>query len=267
MCTAVQIALVDLFRSWNIHPSSIVGHSSGEIAAAYCYGGLSKESAWKVAYYRGALASTLTYNSLVQGAMMVVALSESSIQSYIDILEDDCGKGGAAIGCVNSPMNVTLTGSEDAIDKIKVMLDREKIFSRKLKVTVPYHSEQMKLVEDEYRSLLKGISACKRSDTSEQAAVMFSSVSGDEIGNEISDIEYWIKNMVYPVRFFDAVSSLISKPPKTLGKGLGSQSDTGVDHFVEIGPYGALQRQVQEIKGCIQASMVLKVRPPSDASL
>ena len=56
VCTALQIALVDLLADWNVIPVAVTGHSSGEIAAAYCAGGLSHESAMKVAYYRGLLA-------------------------------------------------------------------------------------------------------------------------------------------------------------------------------------------------------------------
>lgn len=50
-CTALQIALVDLLASWNIHPAAVAGHSSGEIGAAYACGSLSAEDAIVSAYY------------------------------------------------------------------------------------------------------------------------------------------------------------------------------------------------------------------------
>jgi acyl transferase domain-containing protein len=79
-CAAIQIALVDLLASWNIRPARVVGHSSGEIAAAYCAGKLSKEAAWKVAYFRGYVSAKQLG---AKGAMMAVALSEADLQPYL----------------------------------------------------------------------------------------------------------------------------------------------------------------------------------------
>lgn len=84
-CTAVQIALVDLLTSWSIRPTRVIGHSSGEIAAAYCAGRLSKEAAWKVAYFRGYVsAKQLGAN----GAMIAVALSETDLQPYLKTVNE-----------------------------------------------------------------------------------------------------------------------------------------------------------------------------------
>lgn len=51
--TALQIALVDLLASWGVRPASVVGHSLGEVGAAYCSGALSRRSALRVSYFRG----------------------------------------------------------------------------------------------------------------------------------------------------------------------------------------------------------------------
>src|SRR4051812_23530077 len=53
VCTAIQIALVDLLASWNVHPDAVCGHSSGEIAAAYAAGSLTAPEALRAAYHRG----------------------------------------------------------------------------------------------------------------------------------------------------------------------------------------------------------------------
>lgn len=74
LCTVIQVALVELLRSWGVHPRAVVGHSSGEIAAAYCTGALSSESAWKLAYQRGQLSKLLQAGS---GAMMSVGIGEN----------------------------------------------------------------------------------------------------------------------------------------------------------------------------------------------
>lgn len=62
ICTALQIALIKLLGSWNIMPRTVVGHSSGEIAAAFSIGAISQNSALKLAYYRGLLSSVVAKN-------------------------------------------------------------------------------------------------------------------------------------------------------------------------------------------------------------
>lgn len=53
LCTALQVALVDLVAAWKVTAGAVVGHSSGEIAAAYAAKAVSAEDAWRLAYYRG----------------------------------------------------------------------------------------------------------------------------------------------------------------------------------------------------------------------
>lgn len=79
LCTALQIALVDLLQSFSIHPVAAVGHSSGEIAAEYAVGALSHESACGVAYFRGKLAGRLRATSDTPGAMLSANLREDEI--------------------------------------------------------------------------------------------------------------------------------------------------------------------------------------------
>jgi len=80
-CTALQVALVDLLNSWGIKPARVVGHSSGEIAAAYCAGRISREAAWKVAYFRGYVSNRRLQ---LPGAMLAVGLSAAELQPYVD---------------------------------------------------------------------------------------------------------------------------------------------------------------------------------------
>ena len=84
ICTAIQLALVDLFRSWNIQPDVVVGHSSGEIAAAYTAGVLNFEDALSVAYHRGCLAEKVRQKiGSDRGAMLAVGLSADQAIEYI----------------------------------------------------------------------------------------------------------------------------------------------------------------------------------------
>lgn len=248
------MALVDLLASWNIRPSAVVGHSSGEIAAAYCVGGLSRESAWKVAYYRGIVASRLVEsNHQPCGSMMAVALSEQEVQQY---LVQVTGKGDIAVICINSPTNVTITGTEAAIRGLKEIVDREQIFSHILPVSVAYHSVQMNQVAKEYLALIQEIGVL---DSPAHPTLMYSSVTGRRISaDRLSRGEYWVANMVSKVLFSEALCQMCKL--STSSQTLVNYEDTGVvDELVEIGPQSALRRPVKDTLGQIGYISVLKM--------
>jgi acyl transferase domain-containing protein len=128
LCSAVQIALVDLLASFGVKPSSVTGHSSGEIAAAYAIGALSQEDAMRVAYFRGVSSTNLASKDMVKGSMMAVGLSKEDSLPFLAALT----KGKAVVACSNSPSSVTISGDEAAIDELHLILEEEKMFSRKL---------------------------------------------------------------------------------------------------------------------------------------
>src|SRR5436190_681553 len=103
ICTALQIALVEVLRSWRIYPTAVVGHSSGEIAAAFAAGALSRESAWSVAYHRGVLSGRLPMLAPQRGSMMAVALPEDDMQALLRREDVQKGSGHITVACINSP--------------------------------------------------------------------------------------------------------------------------------------------------------------------
>jgi acyl transferase domain-containing protein len=130
LCTALQIALVDLLASWGVKPSAVVGHSSGEIAAAYAAGALSKEGALVAAYYRGFVCR----KPWKAGGMAAVGLGKADV---LPLLEP-----GVGIACENSGSSVTLSGDADALEQVTGLIkqQRENAFVRKLQVEMAYHS-------------------------------------------------------------------------------------------------------------------------------
>lgn len=226
LCTAFQVALVDLLRSWAIQPSIVVGHSSGEIAAAYTAGMLSLESAVSVAYYRGKLSSQLVpRDDDPKGAMLATGLSADDVQPYIEGINS----GNVTIACINSPKSVTLSGDVGAIDELHSILEEKGLFSRKLKVNVAYHSVHMKAIAGEYSRTLRGLSVLPRN----QDVKFFSSVFPG-IGVE-TNTEYWVQNLLSPVRFSDAMKILLE-----------SQTEHDLA-CVEIGPHSALAGPFKQI--------------------
>lgn len=173
------MALVDLVTSLGIAPRHVVGHSSGEMAAAYAAGALTREAACEAAYFRGPAASRLAARApKLQGAMMVVGMAADETQRYLDT----AGRS-AQVTCVNSPRSTTVSGRAEAIACAERDLRARRVFCRVLDVPVAYHSSHMRLVEDEYRASLAGLSP----RDAEPPVAMFSSVTeravrGSELG-------------------------------------------------------------------------------------
>ena len=226
LCTAFQIALVNLLQSWNIQPSIVLGHSSGEIAAAYAAGMLTLESAVSVAYYRGLLSSQLVpQNGNPQGAMLAAGLSADDALSYIEGITS----GRATIACMNSPKSVTLSGDVRAIDELHGRLEEKGVFSRRLKVNVAYHSFHMKAIAKEYSRFLRGLSVQPR----HQGVIFYSSVfPGIPVE---TNTEYWIQNLLSPVQFSHAMKAVLE-----------SQAEHDIA-CIEIGPHSALAGPFRQI--------------------
>ena len=213
----------------------MVGHSSGEIAAAYCMGALSQESAWKLAYQRGQLSKLLKAGS---GAMMSVGLSEMEVNQYLDRI----AQGKVIVACINSPSSVTVSGDVCALDQLDKAFQTEGIFSRKLKVEVAYHSHHMKAVAMKYLEAITDVTT--QPCSADPEVKMFSSVTGNVIETSALTPEYWVANLVSPVRFSDAVHSLSTyHPGKRRRRGVGEKY---VNLWLEVGPHGALATPVKQ---------------------
>ena len=235
ICTVLQVALVDLLESWNITPSVIVGHSSGEIAGAYCLGALSREDAWKTAYYRGVVSSQIrTRFPTLQGAMLAVGASEDHVEGFISRLT----RGEVVVACVNSPKSVTISGDLCGIEDVEAMLKQEHIFARRLRVDNAYHSPHMDKIATAYVDAIRDVQPM----LARLGPKMYSAVTGDIVDPLDLGPIAWMRNLVSPVRFSDAVQELL-RPEKS--KDAAPKSN--VDIFVEIGPHSALQGPLNEI--------------------
>lgn len=239
LCSVLQVALVELLRAWGIVPAAVVGHSSGEIAAAFCAGMLGREDAWRVAYHRGVLSASLREDGGVQGAMMAVG---ASAQAAAEVIAE-VTPGEVHVACVNSPQSVTLSGESDAVDRLLAVLQTRGLFARKLKVDTAYHSPHMREVAEEYLEAICDIQpgAQKAADPAAvnggASCLMFSSVTGAVV-RDPSELgpAYWVRNLVSTVQFSPAVQSLARS-----GDGSGSGSGKAVDVLVEVGPHAALK--------------------------
>ena len=229
LCTAIQVILVDLLQTAGITFSAVVGHSSGEIAAAYAAGFISAHDAIRIAYYRGLYARLAASGSTGQkGAMLAVGTSWEDAQ---DITSLRAFKGRLAIAAHNSSASVTLSGDADAVVHAKKVFEEEKKFARLLKVDTAYHSHHMIPCGEAYVASLRECGIRINRERTSTSPVWFSSVAPNAKGMEsIEDLKdiYWRNNMTNAVLFADAVKNAIA-------------SDDQIGLALEVGPHPALK--------------------------
>ena len=229
VCTAVQIVLVDLLRTADVEFAAVVGHSSGEIAAAYAARVLSAEEAIKIGYYRGLCAEKYVG---AKGAMLAVGTSLEDANELCGLSEF---AGRVTVAACNSPSSVTLSGDVDAVQEAKALLEDEKKFARLLRVDKAYHSHHMAACADPYQQMLKGCNIEPREARPGRCA-WYSSVYPDtQMGlspAQVHDLKakYWKDNMVQPVLFAHALETAVLM-----------NKEAPFNMVIEVGPHPALQ--------------------------
>lgn len=225
-CTVIQLGLTELLRSWDIKPAATIGHSSGELAAAYATGAISLEETVSIAFHRGNLVSRLKAKvPEYRGGMIAVGKGATEVRAMIS----DLGLEGIVVACENSPESVTVSGLESSINQLAVELERQSIFNRKLRVDVGYHSPHMLFIADEYRASLSAINPKDGEDIQ-----MYSSLLGIKLDTKLAlDAPYWTENLTSPVLFATALHKLcVEEKP---------------DIIVELGPHSALEGPIKQI--------------------
>jgi acyl transferase domain-containing protein len=231
ICTSVQIAIVDLLRSWEVIPSVTVGHSSGEIAAAYAAGHISIAKAIVTAYCRG--------NSIVknvrEGLMLAVGLDKATASSYLE----QYGKS-VQLAAINSSTNVTISGDVEAIKELDRRFKRANIFSRPLATGKnAYHSHHMAPIGTHYENSLNQaftdiVDLSEQTQFQKQDSIPWvSSVAPRKPPS--TSAAYWRQNLESPVNFQGAIEEIIN------------DEKIFPNIFIEIGPHSALQTSLKQI--------------------
>ena len=266
LCTVVQVALVDLLRFWKVLPLATIGHSSGEIAAAYAASLLTHHDAIKLAFVRGLSSAAVSK----EGAMMAAGLSQEDAQVYLQRVPE----GSAVVACVNSPSSVTLSGDVDAINQLETIISADGKFARKLKVTTAYHSPHMKEVSPSYLEMIGEITP-KQPDDTNNNPVMYSSLTGNVVKSSSElNAEYWVNNMQNPVKFSQGLLALLKH--KKVAPGGTRPVAVKWGGFLEVGPHAALQGPIRQIidvsnnkfaKAAPYASMLVRGKDATETSM
>lgn len=216
---AIQVGLTLLLRGLGVTPQAVMGHSVGEITAAWAAGALSLTQAIQVIHARSH-AQGLTRG---MGGMAVVGLSAAAAHDHIKEMHLD---GDVEIAGINSAHNVTLSGDALCLTRLQEDLQAQNIFCRSLDLDYAFHSCKMDGIHDTLMQELEGLTPSEGAN-----AVFVSTVTGQVLKGTALDDEYWWRNVRQPVLFSHAVEEL---------------TRLGFRIFVEVGPHAILQRYIRE---------------------
>ena len=242
-CTAVQIALTLLLRSWGVVPAVVTGHSSGEIAAAFTAGLISFKGAMAVAYFRGQAAAQLEESSGSKGGMLALGTGIEEASSLIQ----QVSSGYATVAAVNSLQSVTISGDDSVVEAVQGLAEAKGLFARRLKIKVAYHSRHMEQVAASYLASIEPYVGSNEMLLKDQDSIFVSSVTGQTVDSDTVNAAYWIENLVKPVRFADAIGTVFSPPRK-------NETHKTPNTIIEIGPHTALRNPIKHTIASLQRS-------------
>ena len=237
----IQCALFELFKTWGVHPECVVGHSSGEVAAAYASGALTLADATQLVYHRASLQQHVAGS----GRMLAVGLDLAGAENLLESLNITFRPGGderphVEIACENAPASVVLSGKEAALEPVIAELDRRNLQHQLLAGNIAFHSSAMDPVRVDAKKALAFLDQC----AFDPGVPFVSSVTGEETVR--LDSAYWWTNIRHPVRFARSIDTIVR--------------EYRPDVFLEIAPHSALQSVVAQ---CLEGTLPTPVTVPS----
>lgn len=213
---ALQVGTYELLRARGLRGDATLGHSVGEVAAAYASGALSLEQAVQVIHHRSSKQATTAGHGRMAAVALPLEQAQAAIKPYA---------GQLVVAGVNSPKSVTIAGDFQALSQLEQDLQGSNVFFRVLDLDYAFHSPAMDPIEEPLREALAELSP-------RESNIRFvSTVTGDEVEGTKLGARYWWDNVRQPVLFSNAVGRLI---------------EDGFHVFLEIGPHPVLLNYVAE---------------------
>ncbi|MGY6530407.1 MAG: alpha/beta fold hydrolase [Cyanobacterium sp.] len=189
----IEYALAQLWLSWGIKPSVMMGHSVGEYVAATLAGVFSLEDALKLIAHRGKLMQQLP----LDGGMVCLFTNLDTAQKLIT-------QTGLPldIAAINSDSNIVVSGKKEDLQQLQTTAKGSKVKCRHLKVSHGFHSRLMQPILADFDKIAQEITY-----NSPQGEII-SNITGKTIGEEIASPDYWVKHISHPVNFAQSVEYL-----------------------------------------------------------
>nr|UUL70761.1 Malonyl CoA-acyl carrier protein transacylase [Vitiosangium cumulatum] len=213
---AVQVGLAELWRSWGIEPTCVVGHSIGEVAAAHVAGILGLDDAARVIHHLSRQMGRLSG----RGAMLSVDLPADEAERLLG------GRAGhVVVAAHNAPASTVLSGAREVIEELGTELERRGITAHSVRIDTPSHSPHMEPFLGELAEALEGLSPRAG------AIPMISTVTATFVKAEECTAGYWVRNLREPVLFSQALLKLLEGEHRL---------------FLELAPHPILARSVEQ---------------------
>jgi acyl transferase domain-containing protein len=221
---ALQVGVTRMLARQGVEPAAVMGHSVGEVAAAWACGALSLSDAVQVIHHRSRLQGT-TQGS---GQMTAVGIDGASAQALLAEL------GLAAslfVAGYNSSRGATVAGDKAALSRLEAALHARGVASKRLDLDYAFHSPAMDGLQAELAASLDALRP------GPARCPFHSAVDGAELAGERLDAGYWWRNIRQPVRFEQATSRAVGQ---------------GCNLFIEIGPHAVLRGYVNDALKCAE---------------
>ncbi|MFC7388448.1 acyltransferase domain-containing protein, partial [Sphaerisporangium rhizosphaerae] len=203
---AVETALYRLLESFGVRPDFVAGHSLGEISAAHVAGVLDLADACRLVAARGRLMQGLPSG----GAMAAIGCGE---QEIVPVL---AGRGEISVAAVNAPGSVVVSGAADQVEQVVEWARKNGYRTRRLRVSHAFHSPLMEPMLAEFERVVAGLTLRR------PELPLVSNLSGELVGEEVTEPGYWVEHVRRPVRFADTITTL-------RGQGVGCYIEAGPD--------------------------------------
>lgn len=225
----LHIALFDLLQSLGIRPDCMIGHSAGETPILYASGAGSKAMAVEVAIARGlAMTSTETLSA----GMAALGCNAENAQSVIERAKKGYDEGLLSISCYNAPESVSISGSNELLDRAVSIAKEDGLFAARIRTFVPGHCAYMHNCEENYRGRMREIFSRYDGDFVPKIPA-YSTCSGDITVKQFNADYYW-KNCLNPVQFNSGIGSILESQK------LSSRQVV----FLEISPHAVLASSI-----------------------
>lgn len=216
---AIQIAIAEVLKDAGVIPAAVIGHSVGEVAAAYVAGALDFDTAVEVILTRGRLQQTVN-GGRIAAVGLTAEKAKQAISEYSGRLE---------LAAINGQNSVSIAGDKECVEQLVATLSEQDVFAKSLRVEVAFHCFHMDPIERELKTALKGITSAT------PTIPLYSTVTGSVVGDHELGAEYWWQNVRAPVLFGQTLDRL--------------KSERKPDLYVELGPHPALAPFISEVSG------------------